>query len=102
MLMTLTELLLAGTAMFAALAGVLYTIVLWNGAPRYRRVHRSSWGSIGHSSSALHARTPGHHGEGSLPPSHSPRTRVGIVRESVADAVGGPRAGSAEVLYTLQ
>ena len=100
--MTLSELLLAGTAMFAALAGVLYTIVLWNGSPRYRRVSRSSWGSIGHSSSALPIRTPGRHGEGSLLPSHSPRTRVGIARGSVADAVGGPRVGSAEVLYTLQ
>lgn len=100
--MTLSELLLAGTAMFAALAGVLYTIVLWNGSPRYRRVSRSSWGTIGHSSSALLARTPGRHGEGSPLPSHSPRTRVGIAGESVADAVGAPRVGSAEVLYTLQ
>jgi len=102
MLMTLSELLLAGVALFAALAGVLYTIVLWNRRPRYRRGRSSSWGSIGHSSSALHTRTPGRHDEGSPLPSHSPRTRVGSARESVADVIDSQRVGSAEVLYTLR
>ena len=98
--MALSELLLAGAALVAAVVGILGTIILWLQRPRYRRSRRSQ--VITPSPSASSDRTLGPPDEVSLSSPVSPRTRGVYVSDSVADVVDGRRLGDAEAPLLLR
>ena len=98
--MALTELLLVVAAILAALSGAIFTVVLVNQRPRYRRGREVAGAWVNLSSSALLTHIPCRRDEGSSMSLHSPRTRSAVLDGSVADVVDDTWVSSAEGLLS--